>query len=130
MSMSDPIADMLTRIRNASAVGKQQVQMPASKKKVGIVTILRAEGYVADYNVSIGVKPVLTIILKYYQGQPVIRALKRISRPGLRVYKGKNDLPQVLGGLGIAIVSTSQGLMTTKQARIAGHGGEVLCSLW
>jgi small subunit ribosomal protein S8 len=127
MSMSDPIADMLTRIRNAEAVRKKQVEMPASKAKTGIAQILKEEGYISDYSVSEGVKPVLTIILKYYESKPVISQLKRVSRPGLRIYKTKDKLPQVLGGLGVAIISTSKGLMTDRQARIEGHGGEVLC---
>ncbi|EDN70867.1 Ribosomal protein S8 [Beggiatoa sp. PS] len=130
MSMSDPIADMLTRIRNAGAVRKQQVEMPASKTKVRIATILKNEGYIADYTVSVGIKPTLNITLKYHHNQPVIQEIKRISRPGRRIYKRKNELPQILGGLGIAIISTSQGLMTANQARKSGHGGEVLCSVW
>lgn len=130
MSMSDPIADMLTRIRNASAVRKQQLEMPASKTKVRIATILKNEGYIADYTVTIGIKPVLTLLLKYHNGQAVIRELKRISSPGRRVYKRKHELPQILGGLGIAIISTSHGLMTANQAKQNGQGGEVLCSVW
>jgi len=130
MSMSDPIADMLTRIRNASAVRKQQVEMPSSKIKVRLADILTDEGYIADYTVSDSIKPVLTLTLKYYNGQPVIQELKRVSKPGRRVYKRKQELPRILGGLGIAIVSTSQGLMTANQARSSGHGGEVLCSVW
>jgi small subunit ribosomal protein S8 len=130
MSMSDPIADMLTRIRNANAVRKQQVEMPSSKIKVRLAAILTAEGYIADYTVSDSIKPVLTLTLKYHNGQPVIQELKRISKPGRRVYKRKPELPRILGGLGIAIISTSQGLMTTSQAKRAGHGGEVLCSVW
>jgi len=130
MSMSDPIADMLTRIRNAGAVRKQQVEMPASKTKVRIATILKNEGYIADYTVSVGIKPTLNITLKYHHNQPVIQEIKRISRPGRRIYKRKHELPQILGGLGIAIISTSQGLMTANQARKSGHGGEVLCSVW
>jgi len=127
MSMSDPIADMLTRIRNAEAVRKKQVEMPASTVRAGIANLLKEEGYITDYSLSEGVKPVLTIILKYYEGKPVISQLKRVSRPGLRIYKAKDKLPQVLGGLGVAIISTSKGLMTDRQARIEGHGGEVLC---
>lgn len=130
MSMSDPIADMLTRIRNAGAVRKQQVEMPASKTKVRIATILKNEGYIADYTVSVGIKPTLNITLKYHHSKPVIQEIKRISRPGRRIYKRKHELPQILGGLGIAIISTSQGLMTANQARKSGHGGEVLCSVW
>jgi len=125
--MSDPIADLLTRIRNAEAVRKKQVVMPASTVRVGIANLLKEEGYITDYSLSEGVKPVLTIILKYYEGKPVISQLKRVSRPGLRIYKAKDKLPQVLGGLGVAIISTSKGLMTDRQARLEGHGGEVLC---
>ena len=127
MSMSDPIADMLTRIRNAQAVRFQQVEMPSSKTKTAIAKILKDEGYVTDYSVSENVKAVLTITLKYYQGKPVLSEIKRVSRPGLRIYKPKDNLPKVLGGLGVAIISTSKGLMTDRQARIEGHGGEVLC---
>lgn len=127
MSMSDPIADLLTRIRNAEAVRKKQVEIPASKIKVGIAKILKDEGYIADYSVSEDIKPVLTVISKYYEGKPVISMLKRVSKPALRIYKAKNELPQVLSGLGIAIISTSRGLMTDRQARVDGHGGEVLC---
>ncbi|HAI68440.1 MAG TPA: 30S ribosomal protein S8 [Gammaproteobacteria bacterium] len=127
MSLSDPIADMLTRIRNGHAIRKQQVKMSASKIKTAIAEILKEEGYITDYSVSEGLKAILTITLKYYQGQPVISEIKRSSRPGLRIYKSKNDLPNVLGGLGIAIISTSKGLLTDRRARIEGHGGEVLC---
>jgi small subunit ribosomal protein S8 len=125
--MSDPIADLLTRIRNAEAVRKKQVEIPASKIKVGIAKILKDEGYIAGYSVSEDIKPVLTVISKYYEGKPVISMLKRVSKPALRIYKAKNELPQVLSGLGIAIISTSRGLMTDRQARVEGHGGEVLC---
>lgn len=128
MSMSDPIADMLTRIRNALAASKVKVEMPSSKLKVSIADLLKAEGFIADYSVNdIDGKPLLNIDLKYYQGKPVIEMLQRVSRPGLRVYKSKSDLPQVMDGLGVAIVSTSKGLMTDKDARNAGHGGEVIC---
>jgi small subunit ribosomal protein S8 len=126
--MSDPIADMLTRIRNALSVGKISVSMPSSKQKVAIATVLKEEGYIQDYKDSTeGSKPVLEIELKYYEGKPVIELLQRVSRPGLRVYKNKSELPQVLGGLGVAIVSTSSGLMTDRNARHAGHGGEIVC---
>ena len=128
MSMSDPIADMLTRVRNALSVGKISVSMPSSKQKVAIASVLKEEGYIKDYNESKdGNKPVLSIELKYYEGKPVIELLQRISRPGLRVYKSKDDLPQVMGGLGVAIVSTSSGLMTDRNARQTGHGGEIVC---
>jgi small subunit ribosomal protein S8 len=128
MSMTDPIADMLTRIRNSLAAGKLTVTMPSSKQKVAIANLLKEEGYVNDAAVKdIDGKPVLEISLKYYQGKPVIEEIKRVSRPGLRVYKGKDDLPNVMGGLGIAVISTSTGLMTDRAARKAGHGGEVVC---
>jgi small subunit ribosomal protein S8 len=126
--MSDPIADMLTRIRNALAAKKVTVSMPASKQKLAIAAVLKGEGFIngaaehQDNNI-----PVLTIDLKYYEGQPVIEMIKRVSRPGLRVYKGKDEIPEVKGGLGIAIVSTSAGLMTGRDAKKVGHGGEVLC---
>jgi small subunit ribosomal protein S8 len=128
MSMNDPIADMLTRIRNALSAEKVTVDMPSSKQKVAIAELLKQEGFINDYSVSdAGEKPVLTVDLKYYAGKPVIEMIKRVSSPGLRVYKSKDDIPQVMGGLGIAIVSTSNGLMTDKAARKAGHGGEVIC---
>ena len=128
MSMSDPIADLLTRIRNAQAARKESVSVPSSKQKVDIVKVLEAEGYIAGYSVEDNDgKPVLTIRLKYYQDRPVIETIRRVSRPGLRVYKKKTELPKVQGGLGIAIVSTSRGVMTDRQARAEGHGGEVLC---
>mgnify|MGYP001816517155 CR=1 FL=1 len=128
MSMNDPIADMLTRVRNALTAEKVTVDMPSSKQKIAIADLLKAEGFVNDYAVNDNDgKPTLTIDLKYYAGKPVIELIKRVSRPGLRVYKGKDELPQVMGGLGVAIVSTSTGLMTDKDARKAGHGGEVIC---
>ena len=129
MSMTDPIADMLVRIKNAAAVGKPTVKMPSSKAKVAIANVLKAEGYIADLRVEDlgGGKAELEVELKYFQGKPVIETLKRVSRSGLRQYRGKNDLPKVLGGLGIAIVSTSKGIMTDAAARQAGVGGEVLC---
>ena len=127
MSMSDPIADMLTRIRNGQAAGKRSVSMPSSKLKQAIAGLLKDEGYLSGVSVeNDGNKTVLTVELKYHQGQPVIDMLKRISRPGLRLYKGCDELPKVRGGLGIVIVSTSKGLMTDRAARAAGHGGEVL----
>lgn len=129
MSMTDPIADMLVRIKNAAAVGKQTVKMPSSKTKVAIANVLRDEGYIASHRSSDlgGGKAELEIELKYFEGKPVIETLKRVSRSGLRQYRGKNDLPKVLGGLGIAIVSTSKGIMTDSAARQQGVGGEVLC---
>lgn len=129
MSMTDPIADMLTRIRNAQAMGKPEVQMPASRVKLAIAELLKEEGYVADVaTAETGPgKKVLNLKLKYFQGKPVIEKLERVSRPGLRKYRGKDALPNVLGGLGVAIVSTSRGLMTDAKARAAGLGGEVVC---
>ncbi len=128
MSMTDPIADMLTRIRNALAAGKSDVSMPHSKQKQAIAQVLKDEGYIADFAaVEQGGKPALNVTLKYYEGKPVIEKIKRVSRPGLRIYKGKDQLPKVMGGLGVAIVSTSSGLMTDRAARKAGQGGEVLC---
>lgn len=128
MSMNDPIADMLTRIRNAQSARKVSVDMPASKIKAAIADVLAAEGYIESSSVGgEGVKQTLTINLRYYRNQPVIARIDRVSRPGLRVYKGAGDLPKVQGGLGVAIVSTSSGVMTDRQARTAGHGGEVLC---
>jgi len=127
MSMSDPIADMLTRIRNGQAAGKTSVAMPSSKMKVAVATVLKDEGYVGDVSVSGDEgKPTLTIQLKYFQGKPVIDLIRRVSRPGLRIYKSRDDLPKVRGGLGIAVVSTSRGVMTDRAARQAGHGGEVV----
>ena len=128
MSMTDPIADMLTRVRNALAAGKLSVTMPSSKQKVAIANLLKDEGYINDVSVQdIDGKPMMEIALKYYEGRPVIDLIKRVSRPGLRVYKGKDELPNVMGGLGVAVISTSKGLMTDRAARKAGHGGEVLC---
>jgi small subunit ribosomal protein S8 len=128
MSMSDPISDMLTRIRNAQAVQKATVLIPASKVKTGIANVLKNEGYISDYRESeIDGKPALEITLKYVQGRGVIETMKRTSRPGLRQYRGKDDLPRIFDGLGVAIVSTSQGIMTDASARQAGQGGEVLC---
>jgi small subunit ribosomal protein S8 len=128
MSMTDPIADFLTRIRNGQSAGKTEVNVPASKLKLSIAKVLKEEGYIEDFTaVESDGKPTLAVQLKYYQGRPVIDRLERVSRPGLRVYRGKDELPSILGGLGVAIVSTSQGVMTDRQARAAGHGGEVLC---
>jgi small subunit ribosomal protein S8 len=127
MSMSDPIADMLTRIRNGQASAHAEVTMPSSKMKVAVADVLKSEGYIKDYSVGKGAKAELTIALKYFDGKPVINSLKRVSTPGLRIYKNNDELPKVMGGLGIAIVSTSKGLMTDRQARAAGHGGEVVC---
>lgn len=128
MSMQDPIADMLTRIRNGQSAGKKLVSMPSSKLKVSIAEVLKSEGYIANHVKSVdGAKAELSIELKYHQGRPVIDTIKRVSRPGLRIYKKSNELPRVLDGLGIAIVSTSKGVMTDRAARKSGNGGEVLC---
>ena len=127
--MSDTIADMLTRVRNAQAASKADVTMPSSKLKLSIAKVLLDEGYIAGYSADDAVKPSLTVTLKYYEGRPVIDELKRVSRPGLRIYKNKDDLPKVLNGLGIAIVSTSAGVMTDREARAAGRGGEVICTV-
>ena len=128
MSMSDPIADMLTRIRNAQMAEKVTVAMPSSKLKVALAKVLQDEGYVDGFKVvSDNGKPTLEIGLKYYSDRPVIEKIQRVSRPGLRVYKGSEDIPQVMNGLGVAIVSTSKGLMTDRKARANGIGGEVLC---
>ena len=128
MSMTDPVADMLVRIKNALAVGKPAVTMPSSKIKLAIANVLKSEGFIADARVqNAGPKPELEIVLKYYEGKPVIERLERVSKSSLRAYRGKDALPKVLGGLGVAIISTSQGLMTDRQARAAGVGGEVLC---
>jgi len=129
MSLQDPISDMLTRVRNAQRAHKVSVTMPCSSQKVNIAKVLKDEGYIGNFEVSDDTKKELTIELKYYQGKPVIESIKRISKPGLRIFKSKDDLPSINGGLGIAIISTSGGLMTEKQARAAGHGGEVICSV-
>ena len=128
--MTDPISDMLTRIRNAQNAGKVDVTMPASKMKSSIAKVLKDEGYISDHAVTSDVKPELTVTLKYYEGAPVIEKVQRVSRPGLRIYKGKDELPKVLNGLGIAIISTSSGLMTDKQARANGFGGEIICTVY
>ena len=124
--MMDPIADMFTRIRNGQAAHKVAVSMPSSKMKVALANLLKEEGYISDYEVTGDVKKVLTIKLKYFNGKPVVETIKRVSRPGLRVYKKCDELPKVLGGLGVAIVSTSKGLMSDRAARKAGMGGEVI----
>ena len=128
MSMTDPIADFLTRIRNGQAARKTEVSCMSSKAKVAIAQVLRDEGYIAGFETaSDGGKTTLTVQLKYHEGRPVIDRIERVSRPGLRAYRGKTGMPKVLGGLGIAIVSTSRGVMTDRQARAVGQGGEVLC---
>jgi small subunit ribosomal protein S8 len=127
MSMSDPIADMFTRIRNGQRVEKEAVSMPSSKLKVAIAQVLKDEGYIEGFAVkSDGAKAELEVQLKYYAGRPVIERLERVSRPGLRIYKGRHSLPQVMNGLGVAIVTTSQGVMTDRRARASGVGGEVI----
>lgn len=128
MSMQDPISDFLTRIRNGQTADLAQVIMPSSKIKADIARVLKEEGYISDYSVSeVEGKKSLTVILKYFQGQAVIEKIQRVSRPGLRIFKGKNELPTINGGLGIAIVSTSKGLMTDRAARAIGQGGEIMC---
>ena len=124
--MTDPIADMFTRIRNGQSAAKVAVQMPSSKVKVAIATLLKEEGYISEFSVSGDVKPELAVKLKYFEGKEVIEKIKRVSRPGLRIYKSCDELPKVLAGMGIAIISTSKGLMTDRAARSAGIGGEVL----
>jgi len=128
MSMSDPIADMLTRIRNGQMSGHASVVMPSSQVKVAVAKVLESEGYVSSYSVSDNSgKSELAVDLKYFEGKPVIEMIKRVSRPGLRVYKNKNELPKVIGGLGVAVVSTSKGIMSDRDARKAGIGGEIMC---
>jgi small subunit ribosomal protein S8 len=130
MSMQDPIADMLTRIRNAQAVGSEIVKMPSSNLKSAILAVLKNEGYINDYSeIAEGRKKDIQVSLKYYMGKPVIEKLKRVSRPGLRIYRGSNELPTVLAGMGIAIVSTSKGVMTGRSAQAQNLGGEVLCTV-
>lgn len=126
MSMQDPIADMFTRIRNGQLASKVSVSMPSSKVRVAIAKVLEAEGYIERSSVTEGVKPVLEVTLKYFEGKKVIDTIERVSRPGLRIYKKKDELPKVMGGLGIAIVSTSKGVMTDRAARKAGMGGEII----
>jgi small subunit ribosomal protein S8 len=130
MSMQDPIADMLTRIRNAHHRSKPEVTMPSSKLKASVAKVLLDEGYIGGFSVSEEVKPTLTVDLKYFEGKPVIEEITRISKPSLRLYVGSNDLPKVRSGLGVAIVSTSNGVMTDRAARSAGIGGEVLCTVF
>lgn len=128
MAMTDPISDLLTRIRNGQMVRKTQVSMPSSKVKQSIVKVLKEEGYITDFEVrDVGKKVELVVTLKYYDNKPVIDRIERVSRPGLRIYKSKDELPKVLGGLGVAIISTSRGVMSDRAACAAGHGGEVLC---
>jgi small subunit ribosomal protein S8 len=128
--MQDTLADMITRVRNAHMADKESVTMPSSKLKVAVAQVLKDEGYVTDLSVTEGAKPELTITLKYYEGKPVIEKIVRISKPSLRVYKGSSSLPSVEGGLGVAIVTTSHGVMTDRAARAAGIGGEVICTVF
>ena len=131
MSMQDPISDMLTRLRNAQMAGKKSVEMPGSKIKAALASVLKEEGYIASFDVdNTTVKPRLSIELKYFDGKPVIAEIERVSKPSLRRYAGKGELPQVRGGLGVAIVSTSHGVMTDRAARAAGVGGEILCTVF
>lgn len=127
MSMQDPLADMFTRIRNGQMARKAVVEMPSSKMKVAIAQVLQGEGYIKGFSVEGDVKPRLTVELKYFEGKPVIESIKRVSRPGLRIYKPGDELPKVMDGLGVAIISTNKGVMTDRAARAAGVGGEVLC---
>jgi len=130
MSMQDTLADMFTRIRNGHMAEKKAVSLPSSKQKLAVAKVLKEEGYIADYSVEGDVKPVLTIDLKYFEGKPVIEEIKRVSRPSLRIYKSAGELPKVADGLGIAIISTSKGVMTDRAARQAGVGGEVVCTVF
>jgi len=130
MSIQDTLADMFTRIRNAQMASKADVKMPSSKMKISVAQVLKDEGYVADFVVTADIKPELTITLKYFDGKPVIESIDRVSRPSLRQYKGAAKLPKVSGGLGVAVVSTSQGVMTDRAARAAGVGGEVICTIF
>lgn len=130
MSMSDPLADLLTRIRNGQSANKTQVKIPASKLKIAVCAVLKTEGYINGYSVDeCQGKPVLNVDLKYYQGLPVIESIQRVSKPGRRVYRSSDAIPSVLGGFGVAIVSTSKGLMTDKEAKKQGQGGEILCTV-
>ncbi|SHF58538.1 SSU ribosomal protein S8P [Modicisalibacter ilicicola DSM 19980] len=130
MSMQDTLADMFTRIRNAQMATKEAVTMPSSKLKVEVARVLKEEGYINDFAVAEGTKPELSVTLKYFEGKPVIEHIQRVSKPSLRIYKGKGELPKVADGLGVAIVSTSQGVMTDRAARHAGVGGEVICTVF
>ncbi len=130
MSMQDPIADLFTRINNAQARGKASVVVPSSNKKIGLITLLKEKGYIDSFKISENAKPEIEIKLKYFEGSPVIKELKRISKPGLRQYSSKKKIPEVNGGLGIAVVSTNKGLMTDQEAKEAGLGGELICSVF
>lgn len=130
MSMSDPVADMLTRIRNGQMADKQQVEIPGSNLKLAVCKVLKDEGYIRDYmDEGSAASRKITVTLKYFQGKPVITKLARVSRPGLRVFRGKDELPRVMNGLGVAVISTSHGVMSDRAARAAGYGGEVLCTI-
>ena len=130
MSMQDPIADLFSRINNAQTRKKSSVVVPSSNKKISLVSLLKDKGYIDSFNILEGNKPEIEIILKYFEGEPVIKELKRISKPGLRQYSNKNELPEIKGGLGIAVVSTNKGLMTDQEAKEAGLGGELICSVF
>lgn len=130
MTMQDPLADMLTRVRNAQSAGLKTVSMPSASTKVSVARVLKEEGYITDYSVSDETKPVLSIELKYFEDRPVIEEIKRLSRPGLRKYTRKNDIPLVRSGLGVVILSTNKGVMTDRAARAAGVGGELLCTVF
>ena len=130
MSMQDPIADLFSRINNAQTRKKSSVVVPSSNKKISLVSLLKDNGYIDSFNILEGNKPEIEIILKYFEGEPVIKELKRISKPGLRQYSNKNELPEIKGGLGIAVVSTNKGLMTDQEAKEAGLGGELICSVF
>ena len=130
MSMQDTLADMFTRIRNAQMAEKHTVTMPSSKMKLSVLEVLKGEGFVGDFSTAGDVKPEITVELKYFEGKPVIEEIKRASRPGLRQFKGKDELPSIRGGLGVSIISTSQGVMTDRAARAAGIGGEVICTVF
>ena len=130
MSMQDTLADMLTRIRNGHMAEKSAVAMPASKLKASVAAVLKEEGYISDFSVEGEAKPVMTVELKYFEGKPVIESIQRVSRPSVRVYRGASELPKVSGGLGVAIISTSKGVMTDRAARAAGIGGEVICTVF
>ena len=130
MSMQDPIADLFSRINNAQVRGKASVVVPSSNKKISLLSLLKDKGYIASFNVSEDSKPEIEIKLKYFEGAPVIKELKRISKPGLRQYSSKTEIPEINGGLGIAVVSTNKGLMTDQEAKDAGLGGELICSVF
>ncbi|QCI17887.1 30S ribosomal protein S8 [Buchnera aphidicola (Acyrthosiphon lactucae)] len=129
MSMQDPVADMLTRIRNGQSANKYSVKIPSSRLKKAIIELLKQEGYIKDYKIIGKIKLEIEVVLKYFKGKPVVETIQRISRPSLRIYKKKNNLPKVMSGLGIAVISTSKGVMTDRMARQVGLGGEIICSI-